>query len=76
MKSITQKTWIELQNLRDKKLISKLDWLNHIGYSEAFEESGRLYYRFAIKLGRSFNEIKEVSTMRNETGIQIEIKNG
>ncbi len=74
MKSITQKTWTELQNLRNEKLMSRLNWLNHIGSSEAFEESGRLYYRLTIKLGRSVNEIKEVSTIRGKTGIQIELK--
>jgi len=74
MKAIKASTWTELQKLRDGKLESKLSWLNHTGYSEAFEEAGRLYYRFAVKLGRTFNEVKEVSTMRGETGVQIELK--
>lgn len=76
IKAISKKTWTELQKLKGRKLKSRLDWLNHIGCSEAFEESGRLYYRFAIKLGRTFNEIREVSTMLGETGVQIELKRG
>lgn len=76
IKPIKQTTWTQLKSLRDDKLQNKLSWLNHTGHSEAFEEGGRLYYRFKVTVNRSINEIKEVSTMLGETGVQIELKRG
>ena len=57
IKPITQKTYADLMKLADKKLDSKLDWLNHVGCAYAIENVGRLQYIFNVKIGRNISEL-------------------
>lgn len=71
IKPIKQSTFNELVKLSDRKLDSKLDWLNHTSYLEAFEDGGRLYYRAKVTISRNIAEIKEFSTRLNSNGNKV-----
>lgn len=74
IKPITDQTVTRINKARDGKLASLLKWLNHTDHAEAFEESGRLYYRVHVKIGRNITSIKELSTKRDESGVVVDWK--
>lgn len=69
IKPINSKTVARIDAAKDNKLKSLLEWLNHTDHAEAFEDSGRLYYRVHVTIGRNITEIKELSTKRDATGV-------
>lgn len=76
IKPIKQKTFNDLLKLSDDKLNRRIEWLNHTGHCEAFEDSGRLYYRVKVTIGRNMAEIKEFSIMLAADGKKVlEVKN-
>lgn len=62
IKPISQKSFNELVLMQDAKLDSRLEWLNHTGYSEVFEVAGRLHYRFKVSVAPRKASIIDVVT--------------
>lgn len=71
-KAISSETLARLNKLHDEKLVSLIDWLNHTGYTYAFERGGRLYHHVMVGIARNITEKKTFSTKRGEAGVEIE----
>jgi hypothetical protein len=74
LKPIKQKTFDELKTLRDRKLDSKLEWLNHTDHAEAFEDCGRLYYKIKVAVRRNIADCYTITTELTDTGKAIVVK--